>query len=65
MDVREWRARIWNEALQSQGVDDLPLARVSSESLVGSMHDNKLECILTTELVISLLFDVNKHVKSR
>lgn len=27
VDVREWRARIWNEALQSQGVDDLPLAR--------------------------------------
>lgn len=27
VDVLEWRARIWNEALQSQGVDDMPLAR--------------------------------------
>jgi hypothetical protein len=28
VEVTEWRARIWGEALKSQGVEDMELARV-------------------------------------
>lgn len=30
VDVVEWRSRIWNEALRSQGVEDMELARVKA-----------------------------------
>jgi hypothetical protein len=30
VDVVEWRSRIWNEALRSQGVEDMELARVKT-----------------------------------